>query len=46
MDVLELDAARRTKVDEMRELLDGVRYAPVAARYKDATAGQNQCSRY
>jgi len=34
MDVLELDAASRTKVDEMRELLDGVRYAPVAARYK------------
>ena len=34
MDVLELDAASRTKVDEMRELLDGVRYAPVDARYK------------
>ncbi|HXA38851.1 MAG TPA: DNA polymerase III subunit gamma/tau, partial [Phenylobacterium sp.] len=26
--------ASRTKVDEMRELLDGVRYAPVSARYK------------
>jgi DNA polymerase-3 subunit gamma/tau len=34
MDVLELDAASRTKVDEMRELLDGVRYSPVEARYK------------
>jgi DNA polymerase-3 subunit gamma/tau len=34
MDVLELDAASRTKVDEVRELLDGVRYAPVDARYK------------
>ena len=34
MDVLELDAASRTKVDEMRELLDGVRYAPSEARYK------------
>src|ERR1700761_3261937 len=34
MDVLELDAASRTKVDEMRELLDGVRYAPVQARNK------------
>jgi DNA polymerase III subunit gamma/tau len=34
MDVLELDAATRTKVDEMRELLDSVRYAPVEARYK------------
>ncbi|MHB8284781.1 MAG: DNA polymerase III subunit gamma/tau [Caulobacteraceae bacterium] len=34
MDVLELDAATRSKVDEMRELLDSVRYAPVEARYK------------
>ncbi|HEY1749914.1 MAG TPA: DNA polymerase III subunit gamma/tau [Caulobacteraceae bacterium] len=34
MDVLELDAASRSRVDEMRELLDGVRYAPVEARYK------------
>ncbi len=34
IDVLELDAASRTKVDEMRELLDGVRYAPIEARYK------------
>ncbi len=34
MDVLELDAATRTKVDEMRELLDSVRYSPVEARYK------------
>jgi DNA polymerase-3 subunit gamma/tau len=34
MDVLELDAASRTGVDDMRELLDSVRYAPVEARYK------------
>ena len=34
LDVLELDAASRTKVDEMRELLDSVRYAPVEARSK------------
>ena len=34
MDVLELDAASRTGVGDMRELLDGVRYAPVEARYK------------
>jgi len=34
MDVLEVDAASRTKVDEIRELLDGVRYAPTEARYK------------
>ncbi|MGB0908177.1 MAG: DNA polymerase III subunit gamma/tau [Maricaulaceae bacterium] len=34
MDVLEMDAASRTGVENMRELLDGVRYAPVNARYK------------
>ncbi len=34
LDVLELDAASRTKVEDMRELLDGVRYAPAEARYK------------
>jgi DNA polymerase-3 subunit gamma/tau len=34
LDVLELDAASRTKVDEMRELIDGVRYGPAEARYK------------
>ena len=34
IDVLEMDAASRTKVDEMRELLDSVRYSPVEARYK------------
>src|SRR6185503_16367522 len=34
MDVLELDAASRTGVGDIRELLDGVRYAPVQARYK------------
>ncbi len=33
-DVLELDAASRTGVADMRELLDGVRYSPVNARYK------------
>ncbi|MEL7108932.1 MAG: DNA polymerase III subunit gamma/tau [Pseudomonadota bacterium] len=33
-DVLELDAASRTGVADMRDLLDGVRYSPVSARYK------------
>ncbi|MCU0882556.1 MAG: DNA polymerase III subunit gamma/tau [Hyphomonadaceae bacterium] len=33
-DVFELDAASRTGVDAMRELLEGVRYGPIAARYK------------
>ena len=34
IDVLEMDAASRTGVDDIRELLDGVRYLPVAARFK------------
>ena len=34
MDVLEMDAASRTGVENMRELLDGVRYSPATARYK------------
>ncbi len=33
-DVLEMDAASRTGVDDIREILDGVRYAPTSARYK------------
>ncbi len=33
-DVIEMDAASRTGVDDIREILDGVRYAPVSARYK------------
>ena len=34
MDVLELDAASHTGVDDIRELLDSARYAPTNARYK------------
>ena len=34
VDVLEMDAASRTGVDDMRELIDGVRYRPTSARYK------------
>ena len=34
VDVLEMDAASRTGVDDIRELIDGVRYRPVSARYK------------
>jgi DNA polymerase-3 subunit gamma/tau len=33
-DVMELDAASRTGVADMRDLLDGVRYAPASARFK------------
>jgi DNA polymerase-3 subunit gamma/tau len=34
LDVLEMDAASRTGIDDIRELLDGVRYLPTSARYK------------
>ncbi|MCP5363838.1 MAG: DNA polymerase III subunit gamma/tau [Hyphomicrobiales bacterium] len=34
MDVIEMDAASRTRVEEIRDLLDGVPYRPTAARYK------------
>ncbi|MBT7776930.1 MAG: DNA polymerase III subunit gamma/tau, partial [Rhodospirillales bacterium] len=34
VDVLEMDAASRTGVDDMRELIEGVRYRPTSARYK------------
>ena len=34
VDVLEMDAASRTGVDDIRELIDGVRYRPTSARYK------------
>ena len=34
IDVIELDAASKTGVDDMREILDGVRYKPTMARYK------------
>ncbi|HPF78112.1 MAG TPA: DNA polymerase III subunit gamma/tau [Alphaproteobacteria bacterium] len=33
-DVMEMDAASRTGIDDIREILDGVRYAPTSARYK------------
>ncbi len=34
VDVLEMDAASRTGVDDIREIVEGVRYGPVSARYK------------
>jgi DNA polymerase-3 subunit gamma/tau len=33
-DLIEVDAASRTKVDDTRELLDNVQYAPARGRYK------------
>jgi DNA polymerase III subunit gamma/tau len=34
VDLMEVDAASRTKVDDTRELLDNVQYAPARGRYK------------
>ena len=34
IDLLEVDAASRTKVDDTRDLLDNVQYAPARGRYK------------
>lgn len=33
-DVIEVDAASRTGVDDIREIIDGINYAPVIGRYK------------
>jgi len=34
IDVQEMDAASRTGIDDIREIIEGTRYAPAAARYK------------
>jgi DNA polymerase-3 subunit gamma/tau len=34
VDVIEMDAASRTGVDDVREIIDSVRYAPVSGRFK------------
>ena len=34
VDLIEVDAASRTRVDETRELMDNVQYAPAQGRYK------------
>ncbi|MGI9436215.1 MAG: DNA polymerase III subunit gamma/tau [Geminicoccaceae bacterium] len=34
IDILEMDAATHTGIDDVRELVDSVRYAPTSARYK------------
>jgi DNA polymerase-3 subunit gamma/tau len=34
VDVIEMDAASHTGVDDIRQINDAVRYAPVSARYK------------
>jgi DNA polymerase III subunit gamma/tau len=34
VDVIEMDAASRTGIDDIRELIEGIRYRPVSARFK------------
>ncbi|QRE75990.1 DNA polymerase III subunit gamma/tau [Methylobacterium aquaticum] len=34
IDVLEMDAASHTGIDDVRQIIDGIRYSPVSARYK------------
>ncbi|MEQ1866022.1 MAG: DNA polymerase III subunit gamma/tau, partial [Micropepsaceae bacterium] len=34
VDIYEMDAASRTGIDDIREIIDGVRYAPASARVK------------
>ena len=34
IDVIEMDAASKTGIDDVREIIDSVRYKPAAARYK------------
>jgi DNA polymerase-3 subunit gamma/tau len=34
VDVLEMDAASHTGIDDVRQIIDGIRYAPATARYK------------
>src|SRR5215210_4536911 len=34
LDVLEMDAASHTGIDDVRQIIDGIRYSPVSARYK------------
>ena len=35
IDVLEMDAASKTGVDDVRDLIEFSRYAPTSAKYKD-----------
>ncbi|MEM1376004.1 MAG: DNA polymerase III subunit gamma/tau [Pseudomonadota bacterium] len=34
VDIIEMDAASHTGIDDIKQIIDGVRYAPVSARYK------------
>ena len=34
LDVLEMDAASHTGIEDVRQIIDGIRYSPVSARYR------------
>lgn len=34
VDIIEMDAASHTGIEDIKQIIDGVRYAPVSARYK------------
>lgn len=34
IDIIEMDAASNTGIEDIKQIIDGVRYAPVSARYK------------
>ena len=43
IDLVEVDAASRTGVDDMRDLLDNVQYAPARGRYKIYLIDDGKC---
>src|SRR3546814_8670637 len=43
VDLIEIDAASRTKVEDTRELLDNVQYAPSRGRFKVYQIGRASC---
>ena len=45
VDVMEMDAASRTGVDDIRELLDGVRYRPTRRASRSTSSTKCTCSR-
>ena len=45
VDVMEMDAASRTGVDDIRELTEGVRYRPVSGRTRSTSSTKFTCSR-
>ncbi len=45
IDVIEMDAASHTGVDDVREIIDAARYAAVSARYKIYIVDEVTCCR-